>query len=253
MSASLTETSSPAFRARHEERDAADVAELLAMLEGARERVGAALPGDPPAGLDVVVHASAAQLALANPVLPLLRRATAPAARRYVAGWVTQREIHILAPRLLRERASNVPGSQDMLLLTPAALYAQLAVAAANPRLPPPLRPRALRALLPWAWLALGSGQWLSGQTAHARPAIARRLREGARPAFPPRLADAWLLGGSVLELLAREEGERAVVRLALGAEGDPRRALEAAFGGRPLVHSEGAWRSHLARVAGAA
>jgi hypothetical protein len=24
------------------------------------------------------------------------------------------------------------------------------------------------------------------------------------------------------------------------------------AFGGRPLVHTEGAWRSHLARLAGA-
>jgi hypothetical protein len=105
--------------------------------------------------------------------------------------------------------------------------------------------------MLPWAWLALGSGQWLSGQTTHARPAISRRLREGRRPAFPPGLRDAWLLGGSVLSLLALEEGERAAVSFALEAEGDPRKALERAFGGRALVHTEGAWRAHLARLAG--
>ena len=251
MTASWAETSSPAFRARHTDADADDVVGLLAMLEGARERVAGALQ-QAPSGIDVVVHSSTAQLSLAQPVVPLLRRLTAPAARRYVAGWFTAREIHVLAPRLLAERASSVPGSRDMLMLTPAALYTQLAVGLANPGLPPPLRPGALRRIVPWAWLALGAGQWLSGQTAHARPAITRRLREGPRPAFPPGVRDAWLLGGSVLDLLAREEGERAVVRLALEPPGDPRRALERAFGGRALVHSEGAWRSHLARLAGA-
>lgn len=250
MSASWVETSSPAFRARHSEADGDDVVDVLAMLEGARERVTTVL-GDAPSGLEVVIHPSSAQLSLARPVVPVLRWITVPAARRYVAGWTTAREIHVLAPRLLRERASSVPGSLDMLMLTPAALYSQLAVGAANPGLPPPLRPRALRRLLPWAWLALGAGQWISGQTAHARPAITRRLREGPRPAFPPGLRDAWLLGGSVLDLLAREEGERAVVKLALEPPSDPRRSLERAFGGRSLVHSEGAWRSHLSRLAG--
>ncbi len=101
--------------------------------------------------------------------------------------------------------------------------------------------------------MMLGSGQWLSGQTAHARPAIARRLREGRRPTFPPDLRDAWLLGGSVLGLLAREEGEQAVLRLIVEPPtSDPRRALERAFRGRSLTHSEGAWRSHLARMASA-
>lgn len=251
MGPAWTETSSPAFRARHDERDAGDVTALLAMLEGAREALTTRLPRVPD-GLDVVVHPSMTQLALGNPAFGLLRQVTAPAARRYVAGWVTSSEIHVLAPRLLRERASSVPGSLDMLTLTPAALLAQLAVARLNPILPPPLRLRALRSLAPWGWLALGSGAWLSGQTAHAQPAIARRLREHPRPAFPPGLRDAALLGGSVLSLLAGEAGERAVTELALSASGDPRRALERAFGGRSLVHSEGAWRSHLARQAGA-
>lgn len=251
MAPAWTETASPAFCARHEERDADDVAALLPILEGTREALAAQLPSVP-GELDVVVHPSAAQLSLANPPFALLRQLTAPAARRYVAGWATTRELHVLAPRVLRERASSVPGSLDMLELTVAALYAQRAVADLNPTLPPPLRLRAAARLGPWAWLALGSGAWFSGQTAHARPAIARRLREGSRPAFPPGLRDAALLGGSVLSLLAREEGDRAVVRLALNASGDPRAALEGAFGGRSLVHSEGAWRSHLARLAGA-
>lgn len=250
MTASWAETTSPSFRARHIEADADDVVGLLAMLEGTHERVADAL-GDAPAGIDIVVHPSSAQLSLAQPLVPLLRRVTTPAARRYVAGWRTRTAIHVLAPRLLEERASAVPGSRDMLLLTAPALYAQLAVALANPGLPPPLRPRTLRRLIPWAWLALGAGQWLSGQTQHARPAIARRLREGSPPSFPPGPRDAWLLGGSVLDLLGREEGDKAVVRLMLEPPGDSRQVLERAFRGRSILHSEGAWRAHLARTAG--
>ena len=73
--------------------------------------------------------------------------------------------------------------------------------------------------------------------------------REGAPPAFPPGRADALLLGGSVFDLLAREEGERACVTLARGPHPDgPIRALEIAFP-RAVRHTEGAWRSHLARL----
>lgn len=222
---------------------------VLAMLEGTRERLDQMLPGTP-ADLDVVIHSSRSQLSLAQPAVPILTRLTAPAARRYVAGWCTTGEIHVLAPRLLRERASTVAGSLAMLELTPAALYCQLAVGLGNPGLPPPLRPRTLRSLRPWAWMAFGAGQWLSGQTAHARPAITRRMREGRGPSFPPTIRDAWLLGGSVLDLLAREEGDKAVAVLLTSASGNPRSALEAAFRGRSLVHTEGAWRSHLSRIA---
>src|SRR5206468_1655764 len=101
------------------------------------------------------------------------------------------------------------------------------------------------------AWLAAGAAQYFSGQTAFARPAIARRLREGREPAFPPSVRDAALLGGSVFDLLAREQGVGAAVRLAhTPLAGEPRAALVGAFAGREMVHTEGAWRAHLARLA---
>ncbi len=247
---SWLETTSPSFCARHAERDADDVVGILELLEGTRERLAGVLPVVPE-GLGVVVHPTVAQLDLAQPVVPLLRRLTAPASRRYLAGWFTPRELHVLAPRLLEARASNVPGSREMLMLTPAALYAQLAAGLSNPALPPPLRPRTITRYARFSWLAAGAGQWFSGQTAHARPAIARRLREGGEPSFPPGIRDAQLLGGSVLDLLAREEGEPAAVRLAIEPPGDIRRTLERAFRGRSFVHTQGAWRAHLARLAG--
>ena len=54
-----------------------------------------------------------------------------------------------------------------------------------------------------------------------------------------------------MFDLLAREEGERAAARFAtrLHPQG-ARAALTKAFRGRPFVHTEGAWRSHLARLA---
>src|SRR4051794_38091670 len=120
------ETTSPSFSARHAEEDADAVIGVLELLEGTRERLEHVLPVVP-SGLGVVVHPTVAQLDLAQPAVPVLRRLTAPASRRYLAGWFTPREIHVLAPRLLEARASNVPGSREMLLLTPSALYAQLA------------------------------------------------------------------------------------------------------------------------------
>jgi hypothetical protein len=139
-----------------------------------------------------------------------------------------------------------------MLMLAPAALYAQLVVAECNPALPPPWSPRAtLRAATRWAWLVAGAAQWFSGQTAHARPAIARRLREDARPDFPPALRDAALLGGTVIDLVAREEGIDSAVRFVCSLpRGGPREALVSVFHGRALVHTEGTWRSHLSQIA---
>lgn len=244
------ETTSPSFAARHDEADADDVVGVLELLEGTRERLAALLPVVPE-GLGVVIHPTAAQLDLAQPIVPVLRRLTAPASRRYLAGWFTPRELHVLAPRALEARASTVPGSREMLLLTPAALYAQLAAGLSNPALPPPLRPATVARYARYAWLAAGAGQWFSGQTAHARPAIARRLREGGEPAFPPGIRDAQLLGGTVLDLLAREEGEQAAAALAVQPPGDVRRTLERAFRGRSFEHTQGAWRAHLARLAG--
>jgi hypothetical protein len=79
------------------------------------------------------------------------------------------------------------------------------------------------------------------------RPAVARRLHEGGKPAFPPKPADAMLLGGTVFDLLAREEGERAAVA---AARGGPDTLLRDGFPGRGVRRTEDAWRSHLARLA---
>ena len=146
----------------------------------------------------------------------------------------------MLAPRLLARRASAVPGSRELLMLAPRALYAAVVVGANNPELPPPFRPASFMRYLRWAWLAQGAAQYLSGQVPHLRPAIARRLHEGPRPDFPPGMRDAALLGGTVFDLLAREEGGAAAVGLACrplhpdGAEA----ALVKAFGGRDTAHT---------------
>jgi hypothetical protein len=245
------ETASPNFTARHESADEEDVVGVLELLEGTRERLAEAFPSVPDEAVAVVVHGSDGALALARPIVPAARALTAPAARRYLVGWPGRRELHVLAPRILAKRASNVPGSREMELLAPAALYTQLVVGHNNPELPPPFRPAKLVRGVRWAWLLLGAAQWFSGQTQHARPAIARRLREGGEPDFPPSLRDAQLLGGTIIDLLAREEGEHAAVELACKLPpGGPERGLVHAFHGRPLVHTEGTWRGHLARLA---
>jgi hypothetical protein len=242
------ETASRNFVARHEERDDDDVEGILDLLEDTRERVGA-LFAKLPDEVTVVLHPSAAVLDLAQPALPVARRLTSPTARRYLAGWPSRGTLHMLAPRVLAERAGNVDGSRAMLELTPAALYVQLVVGECNPALPPPWSPRSTVRAARWAWLLAGTAQWFSGQTAYARPAIARRLREGPEPDFPPGVRDAPLLGGTVFDLLAREEGDRACVTLARGPHPDgPVRALEIAFP-RALRHTESAWRAHLARL----
>jgi hypothetical protein len=220
---------------------------VLAQLEYARERLERRLEvslGE----LAVVLHGSPAQLDAAQPWLSVQRRLTAPAARRYVVGWAGERELHVLSPRLLAQRASNVEGSLEMLMLAPPALLARRAVAERHPGFPPPLGPLRLRRWLRSAWFVEGAAQWLSGQTRHVRPAVTRRLREGGAPAFPPGRGDALLLGGTVFDLLAREEGERAA--LAAAREG-PDHLLEHGFRGRGLRRTEDAWRSHLGRLAG--
>jgi len=244
------ETSSPNFNARHELADEDDVASVLELLEDTRTRLGDAFPRLPEEVV-VVVHGSPLALALAQPYVPVIQRLTAPAARRYLAGWTTARELHMLAPRRLEARASNVPGSREMALLAPAALYAQLVAGENSDRLPPPWRPLRTLRTWRWGWLAFGAGQYFSGQTAYARPAVGRRLREGGEPSFPPGLRDALLLGGTVLDMLARAQDEAAVVRLVLDpGPGGPKAALEHAFG-RDLVQIGGEWRAHLATMGG--
>ena len=246
------ETGSASFRARHDSDDARDARRVLDSLELARGRLEPLFPR-PLGEMSVVLHGSVGSLVMTNPALPLAWLATAPAARRYVAGWAGGSELHVLSPAVLRGRASNVPGSREMLALSAAALYARRSIAENNRDLTRVMMAVRVRRELRWAWLLDGSARWFAGQTEHARPAIARRLREGGRPSFPPGLRDAPLLGGTLVDLLVREQGEGAAVRLCtrLDPEG-PKAALSKAFDGRALSHTEGAWRSHLARLVGA-
>ena len=140
------ETASDTFVARHDERDASDAERVLAQLEYGRERLERQLEVEL-GELAVVLHGSPAQLDAAQPWIALQRRLTAPAARRYVVGWAGERELHVLSPRLLAQRASNVEGSLEMLMLAPSALLARHALARRHPGFPPPLGPLRLRPL----------------------------------------------------------------------------------------------------------
>jgi hypothetical protein len=239
------ESHSLSFSARHESAQGEEAAAVLASLEVLRDELEGLferVPGE----VAVVLHPRPAALALAQPWLPLARRAAAPASRRYFAGWFGENEIHVLSPPALENRASNVPGSRAALLLSPQHEYAHVVLGANNPDLPPPFSVAAFRRYVRWAWLCEGAATWLAGQTPHLRPAIVRRLREGGRPAFPPDARDAMLLGGTVFDLLEREAGVRAAAALALRPlERGPRSLLVDAFG-RQLASVERDWRAAL-------
>lgn len=242
------ETASEHVIARHDDRDTRDAERLVGELEALCARTAELLRVAPPTEIALVLHGTPLQLDLAQPLLPIVRAATHPSARRTVVGWAQPDAVHVLAPRVLRDRGTHEgPDEREYLRLAPAALLVQALVGAANPRL------RTRRAVLRprWAWLVWGAGQLIAGQTAYARGLIRRRLRTTDQAPFPPGLGDAPLLGGTVLDLLRREEGMAAVGRLL--AEPLPRTADEAlrqAFGGRATMHSAGTWRAHLARLA---
>jgi hypothetical protein len=234
------------LRARHDSTQADAADRVLHSLERTRAYLAQYFPRTT-AGISVVFHPSVASLAIARPLLPLAWLSAAPAARRYVAGWSSAHELHVLEPDALEARASTVPGSREMLARTVPSLYARRVIVENNQDLPGRLTPRRVRAELRWAWLIEGTARWFGGQTAHARPAITRRLREGRRPAFPPGLRDAPLLGGTVIDLLVSKHGEHAAARLAsrLHPHG-PRGALREAFRGRSTQDVEEAWHAHL-------
>ena len=136
--------------------------------------------------LAVVLHGTAAQLDAAQPWLLLQRRLTAPAGAPLPRRLGRRDALHVLAPRLLAQRASNVEGSLELLMLAPSALLARCYVAANHAGLPPPFGPRTILRWLRWAWLVEGAAQYFSGQVRHVPPAVARRLRERGPPSFPP-------------------------------------------------------------------
>src|SRR3954447_20306850 len=162
------ESVSPSFRARHESEDRDEVERVIEDLERLRDRLAAILPRTP-GDVEIIFHGTPVALDVAAPLLPRPRRPGRPAPpppRRAGAGAARGARIDVLAPRALRRRASEAPGSQPMLDRFPPALYARLAVLALNPKL------GRLRHARPWAWLLEGAGAWLGGQVPHARPAI---------------------------------------------------------------------------------
>ena len=117
-----TETRSDSLTARHESEDAESVERLLDALEAFRHELSDRFeyaPGE----LALVVHSRPAALDLAQPWLPLARRFAAPAARRYMVGWFSMTEIHVLAPRALERRGSAVAGSIEALRLAPCTSW----------------------------------------------------------------------------------------------------------------------------------
>lgn len=240
MPATWTETPSASFVARHAADESGDAVRILDQLEQTRARLAEIFPAIP-GNVSVVIHSSPTWLYLAHPYLLIARALTDRSARRYVSGWFTMREIHLLSPRYAREQG----GLTDALKLAPSREYARLVVGHNNPLLPPPFRVGPFIRFLRWAWLQEGAAAYFAGQVPHLRAAIAIRLRAGA-PSLPPGLRDAALLGGTVFDLLAEERGESACVELCTRVPpGGPARAVKRSFG-QPAAQVEHRWREHL-------
>ena len=239
------ETRSASFSARHDARDADAAVGLLDRMELFRSQLDRRFfrtPGD----VSIVMHPSVLDLSLAQPWLPLARLATAPAARRYLAGWFSSNEIHVLSPHALEKRASPLLESLEALRLAPMHEYAHLVVGANNPQLPPPFNPRSFARYLHWAWLCEGAATHFSGQAPLLRPAIVRRMREGRPPSFPPTARDAQLLGGTIFGLVEAAYGPAATVELVSRLDaGGAAAAIERVFARSPR-EVEPDWREYL-------
>jgi hypothetical protein len=201
-----------------------------------------------PGNVTVILHDNPAWLSFAHPLLPAVRWAAAPAARRYLAGWPMQGEIHTLNDTWM-ERRSAGEDSLRALRGTAERMYCQIVLAANNTALPPMWTPRHFITYLRWAWLIEGAAQYFAGQTSLYRAAVITRLREGERPSFPPTRRDALILGGTIFDLLDRHAGPDACVRMAsrLHRQG-PQGNLELAFEAR-MREIERAWRTHLDEI----
>jgi hypothetical protein len=246
---SWVESATKSFVCRHSSAHTEDAARVLADLESMRLRLARHFPRSVDE-LTIVLHDSPVSLALSNPLMPLLWAASARSARRYVTGWVGRRELHVLAPAALRRRASTLPGSFEMLSVAPQSLYARRVILEAqhdvrHSRVPGRglVEPR-------WAWLIEGSARWFSGESQHARAAVAHRLRIGGHPQFPPPFADAPLLGPTVIELLVRTQGEAAAAQMATRLDpGGASAALSRAFPGWALGNIEAEWHQGLRQM----
>ena len=181
------ETDSLSFSARHDDADLACAHRVLDALEDLRLRLEDRFD-QVPGNVTIVLHDNPAWLSAAHPLLPAVRWSAAPAARRYLAGWPMDGEIHTLNDSWM-ERRSAGEDSLRALRGTAERMYCQIVLAANNPALPPMWTPRRFLTYLRWAWLIEGAAQYFTGQIGFFRAAVITRLREGERPAFPPAAA----------------------------------------------------------------
>jgi hypothetical protein len=238
------ETESLSFLARHESEDTESAQRTLDALEDLRLRLEDRFD-DVPGGITVIIHPTPGWLAAAHPFLPAARLATAPAGRRYLAGWAMATELHVLNDEYLDSRAAG-EDSLAALRGTAERLYAQIVLGANNERLPPPWGTRGFGRYLRWAWLMEGGAQYFAGQVPLFRPAVTTRMRQGRAPAFPPSARDAMILGGTIFELLEEERGGDACQVLASRLRrGGGRASIELAFG-QPAGRVERTWREYL-------
>lgn len=238
------ETESLSFTARHDDADTVFAQWTLDELEDLRLRLEERFESVPGA-ITIVIHDNPAWLSAAHPLLPPVRWASAPAGRRYLAGWPMKTELHVLNEEWIERRAAG-EDSLRALRGTAPRLYVQLVLAANNPQLPPMWTPRRFWRYLRWAWLIEGGAQYFANQTSLFRAAVITRLREGARPRFPPSSRDAIILGGTIFELLDRYRGPDACALLVSRLRKDGARGnLELAFEA-PMREIETAWREQL-------
>src|SRR5215203_3321701 len=242
------ETDSLSFTARHDDADLACAHRVLDVLEDLRLRLEERFELAP-GNVTVVLHDNPAWLSAAHPLLPAVRWSAAPAARRYLAGWPMDGEVHALNDSWM-ERRSAGEDSLRALRGTAERMYCQIVLAANNTALPPMWTPRRFLTYLRWAWLIEGAAQYFTGQIGLFRAAVITRLREGERPAFPPSRRDALILGGTVFDMLERHAGPDACAMLVArlrrqGGDG----TLALAFDARPR-EIEQAWREQLDEVA---
>ena len=101
-----TETDSLSFTARYEEGEEECAERTLDDLEDLRLRLEDRFDSAP-GGITVILHPNSAWLSAAHPFLPAVRMASAPAGRRYLAGWPTRTELHALSDSALEKRAAG--------------------------------------------------------------------------------------------------------------------------------------------------
>ena len=175
---------------------------------------------------------------------------TAPAARRYIAGWAGAHELHVLTPavlesaRLERHRLARDAGAERGGPLHAASDRRQQPRSAA--RAAPPSGCGASCA---------GRGCWRAARAGSpARPSTPARRSPGAcasaggRASRPARaMRRCWAAPWSTCWPARRARHAAAQVRLPAASAGAPAAAISKAFGGRSRsVHTEDAWRSHL-------